>query len=267
MEFVGGPGLWAGVLLARQQGGQADPGRGQAVAWQQALDRARVGQRADVESLEFGQDSGGADQAGAGGWRRMGLEPTAYGEDGPFQLGCDMLGDVVVSAGQVVEARGSCLQVAAPPLGNQVSERPRDEQICWTARPARRRRMARWRAVRASCRMSSAVRPLGVARGGRCRPNSGPRKAPNDATVRRFRQEAQRGRVASASAKLHDAWSAETLRCVVGSHLGLWPRLVIRSALILSHNTGRITDPCSLLGNDLNRLGSELECRYAGLSP
>jgi hypothetical protein len=46
----------------------------------------------------------------------MGLEPAADGEDGPLQLGRDALGDVVVGPGQVVQARGASLQVAAPPL-------------------------------------------------------------------------------------------------------------------------------------------------------
>ena len=40
VEFVGGPGLRAGVLLAGQQRGEADPRRGQAVALQDALDGA-----------------------------------------------------------------------------------------------------------------------------------------------------------------------------------------------------------------------------------
>src|SRR5947209_1801349 len=92
--------------------------------------------------------------------------------------------------------------------------------MCLTARPARRRLMARWRAASSSCMVSSAVRPLAVARGGRCRPNEGPRKGPKDASMCRLRQEAQRGRVASASAKLHDALSAKTLRCAVGLHQG-----------------------------------------------
>src|SRR5262249_52893538 len=38
------------------------------------------------------------------------------GEDGPLQLGRDVPGDVVVGPGQVVQALGSGLQVASPPL-------------------------------------------------------------------------------------------------------------------------------------------------------
>ena len=116
VQFVGGPGLRAGPLLARQQRGQADPRRGQAVALQDALDGALAGQRADAEGLEFGEDGRGPDQAVAGGRRGVGLEPAADGEDGPLQFGRDALGDVVVGPGQVVEAVGPGLQVAAPPL-------------------------------------------------------------------------------------------------------------------------------------------------------
>jgi hypothetical protein len=67
VEFVGGPGLGTRVLLTRQQRSQADPRRGQAVALKHALDRGRVGQRADAEPLEFGQDGRGPDEAVAAG--------------------------------------------------------------------------------------------------------------------------------------------------------------------------------------------------------
>jgi hypothetical protein len=43
------------------------------------------------------------------------LKPATDGEDSPFQLGRDVLGDVVVGPCPVVEAFGSGLQVAAPP--------------------------------------------------------------------------------------------------------------------------------------------------------
>jgi hypothetical protein len=116
VEFVGGAGLRAGVLLAGQQRGEPDPRRGQAVALERALDGARVGKRADVEGLEFGQDGRGPDEAVASSWRGVGLQPAADGEDRPLQLGRDALGDVVGGVGQVVQALGAQLEVAAPPL-------------------------------------------------------------------------------------------------------------------------------------------------------
>ena len=45
----------------------------------------------------------------------MSLEPAADGEDGPLQLGRDVLGDVVVGACPVVEAFGPRFQIAASP--------------------------------------------------------------------------------------------------------------------------------------------------------
>jgi len=45
VELVGGPGLRAGVFLRRQQRGEVDPRRGQAVALQDALDGASTGQQ------------------------------------------------------------------------------------------------------------------------------------------------------------------------------------------------------------------------------
>src|SRR5262249_7527251 len=116
VEFVGGPGLWAGVLLAGQQRGETNPRRGQAVALEHALDGARVGKRVDVKSLEFSQNGRGPDQAVARRWRGMGLQPAADGEDRSLQLGRDALSDVVGGVCQVVQALGARLEVAAPPL-------------------------------------------------------------------------------------------------------------------------------------------------------
>src|SRR5512135_1313184 len=116
MELVGGPGLRAGVFFTRQQWGKADPRRGQAVALQDTLDGASAGQRADVQGLEFGEDGVGPDQAVAGSWRGMRLKPPTDGEDGALQFGRDALGDLVVGPGEVVEALGTGLEIAAPPL-------------------------------------------------------------------------------------------------------------------------------------------------------
>src|SRR5262249_40655880 len=115
VDLVGGPGLGAGVLLARQQGGEADARRGQAVALQDALDGALAGERADAQGLEFGADGRGPDHAGGRGRRGVGLEPAADGEDAPLQLGRDPWRDMA-GPGQVVQALGPRLQVAAPPL-------------------------------------------------------------------------------------------------------------------------------------------------------
>jgi hypothetical protein len=116
MEVIGGPGVRAGVLLARQQRGEVDPRRGQAVALQDAIDGPGGGERADAQGLQFGEDGRGPGQAVAGGRRGVGLEPAPDGEDGALHLRRDALGDVVVGPRQVVEALGSGLQVAAPPL-------------------------------------------------------------------------------------------------------------------------------------------------------
>ena len=116
VQDVGGPGLRAGPLLAGQQRGQADPRRRQAVALEHALDGARVGQRADAEGLEFGQDGRGPDEAIAGRRRSVGLQPAADGEDSPLQFRRDALGDVVGGVGQVVQPLGARLEVATPPL-------------------------------------------------------------------------------------------------------------------------------------------------------
>src|SRR5262249_4492171 len=58
-----------------------------------------------------------APDRGVGGrWRGPGLGPAADGEDGPLQLGRDLLGDVMAGPCQVVEAFGARLEGAAPPL-------------------------------------------------------------------------------------------------------------------------------------------------------
>src|SRR5262249_55362964 len=69
VELVGGSGLRARPLLAWQQRSEADPWRGQAVAFQDALDGALAGERADVQGLEFGEKGRGPGQAVAGGRR------------------------------------------------------------------------------------------------------------------------------------------------------------------------------------------------------
>src|SRR5512135_334951 len=116
VELVGGPGLRAGVLLARQERGQADPGRGHAVALQDALDGPRAGERTGPQGLQLGTDGRGPDQAVARRRRGVGLEPAADREDGPLQFGRDALGDMVVGSRPVVEALGAGLQIAVPPL-------------------------------------------------------------------------------------------------------------------------------------------------------
>src|SRR5512135_557629 len=116
VELVGGSGLRARVLLAWQKRGETDPRRGQAVALEHALDGARVGKRADVEGLEFGQDGRGSAEAVAGRRRGVGLQPAADREDSSLQFGRDALGDVVGGVGQVVQALGARLEVAAPPF-------------------------------------------------------------------------------------------------------------------------------------------------------
>src|SRR5262249_3522057 len=116
VQFVGGPGLRTGVLLTRQQRGPADPGRGQAVALQAALDGPFAGERSDAEALQRGEDGTGSDQAVAGGRRGAGLEPATDREDGPLRFGRDAQGDVMVGPRPVVEALGAGLPIAMPPL-------------------------------------------------------------------------------------------------------------------------------------------------------
>ena len=115
MEVVGGPGLRTGVLLAWQQRGEVDPGRGRAVAHQTAHGPL-AGERTDAQGLQLGADGCGPAQTVAGGRRGMGLEPAADGEDGSLQFAREALGALVVGPRQVVEALGASLQVAAPPL-------------------------------------------------------------------------------------------------------------------------------------------------------
>ncbi len=98
---------------AAERGG---PRRGQAVALQDALDGAFAGKWANPQGLEFREDGCRPDQAVAGGWRDVRLEPAADREDGPLQFGRDPLGDVVIGPCEVVEALGTSQQVAAPPL-------------------------------------------------------------------------------------------------------------------------------------------------------
>src|SRR5262249_10415305 len=74
------------------------------------------GQRAEVEGLELGQNGRGPDEAVAGSWRGVGLQPAADGEDRPLQLGRDALGDVWRGVGQVVQPFGARFEVAAPPV-------------------------------------------------------------------------------------------------------------------------------------------------------
>ena len=116
VELVGGPGLRPRPLLAGQQRGEPDPRCGQAVALEHALDGARVGQRTDVEGLEFGQDGRGPDEAVAGRRRGVGLEPTTDGEDRSLQFRRDALGNVLGGVGQVIQSVGARLKIAAPPL-------------------------------------------------------------------------------------------------------------------------------------------------------
>src|SRR5262249_23680365 len=64
---------------------------------------------------QLGADGMGPDQAVACGRRGLGLKPPADREDGPLQLGRDALG-AVMGPGQVVEAFGAAVEIAAPPL-------------------------------------------------------------------------------------------------------------------------------------------------------
>src|SRR3954454_21843322 len=105
-----------GVFIDELAPTAADPGRGQAVALQDPLDGASAGQRADGKGLEFGEDGVGPDQAVAGARRGMRLKPPTDREDGALQFGRDPLGDLLIGPGEVVEALGTGLGVAAPPL-------------------------------------------------------------------------------------------------------------------------------------------------------
>jgi hypothetical protein len=70
-----------------QQRGQPDPGRGQAIALQDALDGPPAGERTDAQGLQLGTDGRGPDQSVAGA--RHGMEAAAAGQDGPLQFEWD----------------------------------------------------------------------------------------------------------------------------------------------------------------------------------
>jgi hypothetical protein len=116
MQFVGGPGLRTGVLLAWQQRGQADRRRGQPIALQDALDGPFAGKRSDAEARQFRENRWGPDQAVTCGRRGMGLGTMAEGEDSSLQFGWETLGAEVAGPRQVVEPLGPGFQVAMPPL-------------------------------------------------------------------------------------------------------------------------------------------------------
>jgi hypothetical protein len=105
--------------LARQQWGEADPRRSQAVALQDAIDGPSTGERADAQGLQFGEDGSGPGQAVAGGRRGVGLEPASDGEDGPLQFGRDAPGDMVVGPRQVVEALGPSAGIGPTTCGTR----------------------------------------------------------------------------------------------------------------------------------------------------
>src|SRR6516165_4858696 len=67
VQLVGGTGLRAGVLLAGQQRGEANPWRRQTVAFENPFDGAGGRERLDAESLQFTEDGRGAGQAVASG--------------------------------------------------------------------------------------------------------------------------------------------------------------------------------------------------------
>src|SRR5438045_168888 len=88
-----------------------------------------------------------------------------------------------------------------------------------TERPARRRLMARCRAVSSSFMVSSAVRPLPVARGGRSSHEREPGGGHGYRREHRLRHQSRRCVVAPEREKLYDALSEKAPRCVVGSQL------------------------------------------------
>src|SRR5262249_26275087 len=108
--------LRAGELLTWQQRGESNSRRGQAVSLEDALDGARVGERVEIEGLEFGPYGRGLDEAVASGWRGVSLPPASEGKGCSLRLGRDALGDMVVGPCPVLEALGAGLQVAVPPL-------------------------------------------------------------------------------------------------------------------------------------------------------
>src|SRR4051794_33399652 len=79
--------------------------------------------------------------------------------------------------------------------------------------------MARCRAVSSSFMVSSAVRPLPVARGGRSSHEREPGGGHGYRREHRLRHQSRRCVVAPEREKLYDALSEKAPRCVVGSHL------------------------------------------------
>src|SRR5262249_19390073 len=80
-----------------------------------ALGRALARRGAEAQGLQLGEDGWGPDQAVAGGWRGMGLQPAADRQDGALQGGVDARGDLA-GPRQVVKPLGPGAQVAPPPL-------------------------------------------------------------------------------------------------------------------------------------------------------
>ena len=99
----------AGELPAGQQWGEADPGRGQTIALQDAPYGPPAGDRTNARGLQLGTDGRGPDQTIAGGRRGTGLEPVADGVDGPLQFPWDPLRVLVPGPRPVAEALGSGL--------------------------------------------------------------------------------------------------------------------------------------------------------------
>src|SRR5262245_15075845 len=88
-----------------------------------------------------------------------------------------------------------------------------------TGRPARRRVMARCRAVYSSFMGASVVRPPAVAHGGHSSQPRRPAPARSHANGRRHRHGAERGAGGSARQKLSDELAESHLRSPVGSQL------------------------------------------------
>src|SRR3954468_16708074 len=79
--------------------------------------------------------------------------------------------------------------------------------------------MARCRAVSSSFMVSSAVRPLPVARGGRSSHEREPGGGHGYRREHRLRHQSRRCVVAPEREKLYDALSEKAPRCVVGSQI------------------------------------------------
>ena len=82
VELVGGPGLQAGILLTRQQRGEADPGAVKPLRCRTRSMVRRPGSGRTFRAFEFGEDGVGPDQAVPGARRGMCLKPPTDGEDG-----------------------------------------------------------------------------------------------------------------------------------------------------------------------------------------